>query len=290
VSVDFTPDPKLYPFTSHWFDSTRGRLHYVDEGPTSAKGPPILFCHGNPTWSFLYRDVIVALRDHFRCIAPDYLGFGLSERPPGFGYTIDEHARLVGELVDRLGLDGFVTMGQDWGGPISMAVDVERADRVRGVILGNTWFWPADTLNQKTFSIIMSSPPMQWAILQRNFFVERLVPAGTARKLSPAVMDHYRRLQPTPADRAGVARMPKEILAARPLLERLATEVPAKLGSKPALLVWGMKDFAFRPGPLLPRMRAAFPDHVVVELPDAKHFIQEDAPERIAEAIAERFG
>jgi haloalkane dehalogenase len=84
--------------------------------------------------------------------------------------------------------------------------------------------------------------------------------------------------------------MPKEILAARPLLERLANDVPAKLGSKPALLVWGMKDFAFRPGPNLPRMRRAFPDHVVVELPNANHFIQEDSPGRIAEAIIDRFG
>ena len=84
--------------------------------------------------------------------------------------------------------------------------------------------------------------------------------------------------------------MPKEILTARPLLQRLAREVPDKLGSKPALLVWGMKDVAFRPGPTLPRMRAAFRDHVLVELPDAKHYIQEDAPERITEAILDRFG
>lgn len=290
MSVDFTPDPQLYPFVSRWFDSTRGRLHYVDEGPTSGQGPPILFCHGNPTWSFLYREIIVALRDRFRCIAPDYLGFGLSERTPGFGYTIDEHAGVIGELVDHLGLDGYLTMGQDWGGPISMAVDVARADRVRGIVLGNTWFWPADTLPMKTFSKVMSSRPMQYAILQRNFFVERLIPAGTGRRLSAAVMAHYRAVQPTPQDRAGVARMPKEILAARPLLERLFREVPAALGDKPALLVWGMKDPAFRPGPMIPRMRTAFSDHVVVELARAKHFIQEDAPDEIAAAITERFG
>jgi haloalkane dehalogenase len=290
MSVDFTPDPQLYPFVSRWFESTRGRLHYVDEGPTSSKGPPILLCHGNPTWSFLYRDIIVALRDRFRCVAPDYLGFGLSERPAGFGYTIAEHAGVIGELVDHLGLDGYLTMGQDWGGPISMAVDVARADRVRGIVLGNTWFWPADTLSMKAFSKIMSSPPMQYAILQRNFFVERLIPAGTGRRLSAAVMAHYRAAQPSPQDRAGVARMPREILAARPLLERLSREVPVALGAKPALLVWGMKDPAFRPGPMIPRMRAAFPDHVVAELANAKHFIQEDAPEAIAAAIAERFG
>jgi haloalkane dehalogenase len=286
MSVDFTPDPKLYPFTSRWFDSTRGRLHYIDEGT----GPPILLCHGNPTWSFLYRGIIVALRERFRCIAPDYLGFGLSERPPGFGYTIDEHSGVVGELVDHLALDGYLTMGQDWGGPISMAVDVARAERVRGIVLGNTWFWPADTLSMKTFSRVMSSAVMQYAILRRNFFVERLIPAGTGRQLSAEVMAHYRGVQGSPEDRAGVARMPKEILAAAPLLERLAREVPANLGGKPALLVWGMKDVAFRPGPMLPRIRGAFPDHVLVELPNAKHFIQEDAPDQIAQAIVERFG
>jgi haloalkane dehalogenase len=290
MNVEFTPDPQLYPFESRWFDSSRGRVHYVDEGV----GPPILFCHGNPTWSFLYRDIIVALRDRFRCIAPDYLGFGLSERPAGFGYKIDEHARVVGELVDHLsgggGLDGYLTMGQDWGGPIGMTVAVERGDRVRGVVLGNTWFWPTDALTTKIFSRVMSSPPMQYAILRRNFFVERLIPAGTERRPSAAVMAHYRGVQPNAVARVGVAQMPKELLAARPLLERLAREVPAKLGAKPALLIWGMKDFAFRPGPALPRMRATFPDHVVVELPTAKHFIQEDEPDRIAAAIIDRFG
>lgn len=286
MKIDFTPDPRIYPFQSRWFDSSYGRVHYVDEGD----GPPILLCHGNPTWSFLYRGIIVALSDRFRCIAPDYLGFGLSDRPAGFGYKIDEHARVVGELVDHLRLDGYLTMGQDWGGPISMAVAVERADRVRGVVLGNTWFWPADTLATKAFSRIMSSPPMQYAILRRNFFVERLIPAGTQHRPSAGVMEHYRAVQPNAEARRGVAEMPKQILAAHPLLARLAAEVPAKLGGKPALFVWGMKDLAFRPGPTIPRMRATFPDHVLVELPDAKHFIQEDAPDRIAAAIIERFG
>jgi haloalkane dehalogenase len=152
-------------------------VHYIDEGT----GPPILFCHGNPTWSFLYRDIITRLRDRFRCIAPDYLGFGLSDRPAGYAYTIEQHAQVVGELVDGLGLHGYLTMGQDWGGPISMAVATARADRVRGVVLGNTWFWPADSLTMKLFSKVMSSRPMQRAILNNNLFVERFMPLGTAR-------------------------------------------------------------------------------------------------------------
>ena len=139
-------------------------MHYVDEG---GAGRPILFCHGNPTWSFLYRNVIIRLRRHFRCIAVDYLGFGLSERPEAYGYTIEEHARCVGELVEYLQLDGFITMGQDWGGPVSIAVGTARAERVLGVILGNTWFWPVDQLATKLVSRVMSTAWMQRQILLR---------------------------------------------------------------------------------------------------------------------------
>lgn len=285
MKIGFTPDKSLYPFESRWFDSYAGQMHYIDEG----SGTPLLLCHGNPTWSFLYRNIVTALRGRFRCIAVDYLGFGLSERPEAYGYTIEEHARCVAELADHLQLDGFITMGQDWGGPISLAVGTARPERVRGVVLGNTWFWPADQLSARLFSVVMSTPYMQRSIVDKNFFVERILPQGMAHRLTPGEMDHYRKVQPSPEARKGVAEMPRQILAARPLLQRLAREVPTMLGSKPALLVWGMKDFAFRPAPNLPRMRAAFASNVTVELPGAKHYIQEDAPQEIAEAITHRF-
>ncbi|MCB0948675.1 MAG: haloalkane dehalogenase [Mycobacterium sp.] len=286
MQIGFTPDRELYPFTSRWFDSSQGRVHYIDEG----SGTPILLCHGNPTWSFLYRDIIAGLRDRFRCIAPDYPGFGLSDRPTGYSYTVEEHAGVIGELVDSLGLEGYLSMGQDWGGPVSLAVATARSARVSGIVLGNNWFWPTDTPRMKVFSKVMSSPPLQKAILNRNFFVERLIPMATTRTLTPTEMAHYRAVQPSPEARTGVAELPKQILAARPLLERLARDVPATLGDKPALFVWGMKDFAFKAAQMLPRMQATFPDHVLVELPDASHYIQEDAPERIAAAIIDRFG
>ena len=284
MKIDFVPDPTLYPFETKWFDSSAGQMHYIDEG----SGTPILFCHGNPTWSFLYRGIVSRLRDRFRCVAVDYLGFGLSERPDGFGYTIEEHASTTGELVDHLGLEGFITMGQDWGGPISMAIATQRADRVSGVVLGNTWFWPA-TAYFRLFSRVMGSGLMQRKILQENFFVERLMPLSTAKKLSEQERDHYRKPQPTPETRRGVARMPKQIIEATPLLERLSRDVPATLDSKPALLVWGMRDRGFRPS-LIPRVKQAFDDVVVVELEAAKHYIQEDAPAEIADAITKRFG
>lgn len=286
MAIDFTPSPDLFPFTSRWFDSPAGRVHYVDEGA----GRPLLLLHGNPTWSFLYRGIIGRLRERFRCIAPDYPGFGLSDRPPGYGYTPAEHAGVIRALVDHLDLRDLVVMGQDWGGPIGSWVAASIPERVGGLVYGNTWFWPNRRLATIAFSRAMSSPPMRWAILQRNFFVERLIPAGTARQLSPEEMDHYRGVQPTPADRRGVAVFPRQLLAAEAWLTALAERVPAALGAKPVLLVWGRRDVVFPPAAFVPRMRATFTDVRLVELPGAKHFIQEDAPEEIATAIADRFG
>ncbi|MFI5537475.1 haloalkane dehalogenase [Nocardia sp. NPDC051900] len=283
--IDFVPDKSLYPFESRWFDSSVGRVHYIDEGA----GPPLLFCHGAPAWSFLYRHIVKDLRDRYRCIAVDYPGFGLSERPEGFGYTIAEHTAVLGELIDHLRLDGFVLMGQDWGGPIGLGASAARADRVRGIVLGNTSFWPTEALANRAFSVIMGSRPMQRRILEQNFLVERVLLAELGRKLSAAEADHYRAVQPTAEARRGLAATPKEIRAARPLLDRLARDVPVLLGDKPALLVWGMRDMVFRPNACIPRMRAAFTDLDVVELPHARHFIQEHAPEAIAAAIAKRF-
>ncbi|MFN2526854.1 MAG: alpha/beta fold hydrolase [Actinomycetota bacterium] len=284
MEIDFRPDPSLFPFESRFFDSSAGKLHYVDEGA----GPPIVFFHGNPTWSFLYRDIIKGLKDSFRCVAADYPGFGLSERPSDYAYTPAEHAAVIGELIDHLGLDGFVVMGQDWGGPIGLKVACNRAEKVRGLVLGNTWFWPANELNVKFFSALMSTGFMQRQISDKNFFVERLYPMGHIRRPSQHVLDHYRKTQPSPQARAGVAAFPRELTRSGPFLADLSECVQARLASKPVLLVWGMKDFALRPRNI-GRMKDVFSDVRVVELENASHFIQEDAPEEIVQAIRERF-
>ncbi|MFC8584494.1 haloalkane dehalogenase [Streptomyces sp. NPDC057217] len=285
MMIDFVPDPSLYPFESRWFDSSAGRVHYIDEGT----GPTLLFCHGAPAWSFLYRHIVEGLRDRYRCVAVDYLGFGLSERPAGFGYTIAEHTAVLGELIDHLQLDGFVLMGHDWGGPIGLGAVTGRADQVKGIVLGNTAFWPIEALANRAFSVVMSSRPMQRRILEQNFLVERVLLPELGNNLTAAEADHYRAVQPTAESRRGLATMPKEIRAARPLLGQLAQDVPAQLGGKPTLLVWGMRDKVFRPSASIPHIRAAFTDLDMVQLPHARHFIQEDAPDAITAAIAKRF-
>src|SRR4051812_28438464 len=114
----WVPD-RLFPFESRFADVAGARVHYVDEG----EGPVLLLVHGNPTWSFLYRDVIRGLRDRFRCIAVDLPGFGLSRPvPPPYSFTPVEHAAVLEQLVVHLDLREATLMVQDWGGPIGMAV------------------------------------------------------------------------------------------------------------------------------------------------------------------------
>jgi haloalkane dehalogenase len=276
----FRPDPQLFPFESRWFAGAGPRVHFVDEG----SGLPVVMFHGNPTWSFLYRKVILALRDRFRCIAVDYPGFGLSERPEGYGYTAAEHAVVIGKLADHLGLDGFIVVGQDWGGPIGMTVAVERATRVSGLVFANTWYWPAKG-SLSVFSIVMSSPPMQRLILRRNFFVNNIMPRSVVRPLEPAVFETYQMAQPSPEARRGVAEFPRQIRRARPMLSHLAKEAPMALRAKPIELVWAMKDPAFGRETVIQRWLHDFPNAHVTRLAKASHYVQEDAPEELAAAV-----
>lgn len=275
----FQPDRRLFPFESRWFESTVGTVHYLDEG----EGPPILFLHGNPTWSFLYRGVIIRLRKRFRCIAVDYPGFGLSAHPDDYGYTPAEHADVVRALVRHLDLKDLTIMGHDWGGPIGLRVALDEMVRLRALVMGNTWYWPVDAWHLKAFAYVMSSAPMQTQVLKRNFFVERVIPFGVKYPLAEEVLDHYREPLATPRSRIGVAELPRQLLEASLWLGDLADEVRDRLSNVPMLLTWGIEDLAY-PRSFMERFREDF-RLTSIHRVDAKHFIQEDAPGEVAEAI-----
>ena len=281
----FTPSEALYPFEGRWLDLPQGRLHYVDEG----SGRPILMLHGNPTWSFLYRDLITALRDRFRCVAIDYLGYGLSERPPGFGYTPAEHAGVIGEVITRLDLRDLIVMGHDWGGPTGLSAAADHPDRITGLVLGNTWFWPAERTG-RLFSRVMSTRLLQHQILDRNLFVERILFNNITRRLSEEEKDHYRAVQPNPAMRVAIGQAPRQITAARDWLATLQQRVTTHLATLPVLVTYPMADRAFPAKTTLPRLRSTFDDIQIVELPGIKHYFLEDATPTVADAITHRFG
>ncbi|MHB8691172.1 MAG: alpha/beta fold hydrolase [Solirubrobacteraceae bacterium] len=270
----------LYPFESRYADLDRATVHYVDEG----SGPPLLLLHGNPTWSFLYRDIILGLRDSFRCIAPDHPGFGLSRAKPGYGYTPAEHAAVLEQLLQTLDLNDVTMMVQDWGGPIGFAAATRHPERFSRFVIGNTWSWPKSDVGTQIFSRTLGGPLGRYLILQRNFFVERILPGNVKlRKLSPTVMDAYRGPFPTPESRIPLHVFPREILGSRPFLAEIENGLPA-LRDRPALIVWPTKDIAFR-GPERDRWEATFPNHRTVVLDGAGHYIQEDAADEIVAAI-----
>src|SRR5258708_25377198 len=118
--------PDLLPFEHHYLEHDGARIHYLDEGA----GDTVLLLHGNPAWSFLYRKVIAGLRDEYRCVAPDFPGYGLSSAPAAYGYTPLEHSIVLERLVDALGLRELTMMGQDWGGPIGFGLAGRRPELV----------------------------------------------------------------------------------------------------------------------------------------------------------------
>lgn len=256
-------------------------MHYVDEG----EGPPVLMLHGNPTWSFLYRRIIAGLRDRFRCVAPDYPGFGLSRAPGGYGFTPAEHARVVERFLLELDLSGVTLMVQDWGGPIGLGVAGRRPERFRAFVIGNTWAWPVNGDPRfELFSRMMGGPVGGFAIRNFNAFVNLLVPAGTRRRrLSGEVMAAYRGPFSGRASREPTHIFPREILHSRDYLAAVERSLD-RLKGLPALLLWGDRDVAFRTRER-ERFEKIFPDYRTVVLPGAGHYIQEDAPEEVVAEI-----
>jgi len=283
--VDFKPSPTLFPFESQWFPSATGPIHYVDEG----EGRPILLMHGNPDWSFLYRRIILGLRGRFRCVAADYPGFGLSVHPEGYEYTPAEHAVVIGELFDHLDLSDAIVFGQDWGGPIGLDVASRRPHRVSGLVMGNTWFWPA-TGSMTVFSRLMGSGFLQRRILENNLFVDRLMKWTLKADLTDEEFRHYQDVVPTSASRKAIAEFPIQITSARPWMANLEKRVEGVLADVPLLMIFGRKDPALGSKRVIERWESTFSDIVRHDLPQAGHYIQEDAPDEIVEAIIERFG
>jgi haloalkane dehalogenase len=275
-------DERLFPFDSHFVDVGRARVHYVDEGD----GPVFVGLHGNPTWSFLYRHLVNGLKDRFRCIALDYPGFGLSVAPAGYGYTVAEHARVVQGFVEQLDLRNVTLMVQDWGGPIGFWVATRQPERFRAFVIGNTWAWPVTGDRRFAwFSRILGSDiPGGLLLKQADLFVNVFMRGGIRRRrLSAAERAMYKRPHPTSQSRVPVHVMPREILSADALLADVEHELH-RVAGKPALIVWGDKDPAFRETQRL-RWERTFANHRTVILRGAAHYIQEDAPEEIIAAV-----
>jgi haloalkane dehalogenase len=272
--------PELFPVEHRYLEIDGARLHYVSEG----EGETLLLLHGNPAWSFLYRKIIAGLKDDYRCVAPDFPGYGLSTAPPGYGYTPAEHSAILERFVDTLELRDLTIMVQDWGGPIGLGLAGRRPELVRGLIIGNTFAWPLDRDPRiRLFSALMGGPigrsfTRAFNLVPRFFFWR-----GFAQPLAPSVRQAY--LAPwRDRDRRAPATIgPRQLVHAKAYLRQVENNLPA-LADRPALVVWGEKDFAFH-ADAIERFEAAFPNHQTIRYPNASHFLQEDVGDQIADAF-----
>ena len=275
---------EMYPFESRFFATPSGqRMHFVDEG----EGEPIGFVHGNPAWSFEFRHLIDGLRSEFRCIAPDHIGFGLSSRSDRReDHHPQCHADRFAALLDYLDLRDLTLFMTDWGGPIGLDFARKHRDRVKRLVISNTWCWPVgDDFHFKSFSFLMSSWIGQYLIKRHNIFVNMVMPKAVGHRsvLTPEVMAHYRHAQPSPEARAANAALPGYIVGAGDWLRSIWGE-RAAFADKPALILWGHRDIAFRKKEL-ERWVSALSDFELQEFEDGGHFLAEEAPEKVATAL-----
>jgi len=276
-------DRREYPFASHWLDTGAGRLHYVDEG----RGPTVLMVHGTPTWSFLYRHLVKGLRDRYRCVAPDHLGFGLSERPAGWSYRPQDQARILAQVIETLELKDLTLVVHDFGGPLGLAYAVAHPENVRRLVLCNTWMWSLRGDRRLEWSARLFDSALGRALYERAGFSFRVLwrhAVKDPRAHAAGIRAHYLAPLADRAARRATWVYARELLGASDWYEALWRR-RERIAPIPALLVWGMKDPAF--GALLPRWRAALERAEVVEL-DCGHAPPEERPAETL-AVIERF-
>jgi len=287
VNVYRTPEERFerlpdFPFAPQYLDQDELRMHYLDEGA----GDPVLCLHGEPTWSFLYRKMVPELARMARVVAPDYFGFGRSDKPTDVEwYSFDRHYGSILRLVEELDLRRLAEVVQDWGGPIGLRLAVERPERVDRLVIMNT-------------GIGGGRPPSETWLRFRElvrtagggFRPGRLIKRSAVRGLADEVAAAYDAPFPVPESKAGILAFPEHVPAepehpnTAPLM---AIREALRSWEKPALVLFGDSDPIFAPR-VADRLAELIPGALPAELiANAGHFVQEDAGEEAAARIVE---
>ncbi len=289
-------DRSLYPFDSHYHALPSGHaLHFVDEGPAS--GRPVVMVHGNPTWSFYYRNVVRALASEHRCLAPDHIGMGLSDRPgdEDYDYTLGQRIDDLGHWLDAVEPDRTIDLVvHDWGGAIGLGWAARNPERIGKLVILNTWAFtiPDDAELPKSLSFARTRLGA-FLITGFNAFSGLATRMATASKLpknvargltAPYRGGSHRRL----ATLRFVQDIPlTESDPAWAVLAETERLLPA-LAAKPKFFGWGAKDFVFN-DEVLDKWKEIFPDPRVAYFEDAGHYVLEDAGDRLIPMIREFF-
>ena len=288
------PDPSswraLYPFLFLPCWRISGfQYHYLDE----EEGPPLLMVHGNPTWSFYWRNQVAALRDRYRVIVPDHIGCGLSEKPPATQYDYRLRSRIddLKALIEKLELQEATLLAYDWGGAVGMGAAVEMPDRFRRFVLCNTAAFPG---GRCPWRIRVCRWPLVGALAVRglNLFARAATFMAVAgpKRMAPQV-------------RAGLLA-PYDSWSHRIAVHRFVTDIPlhpshpsysvlqsierglSQFRNHPVCLIWGLRDWCFT-SKFLDRFTEFFPNATVHRLAESGHYLLEDSSQEFTSLLRE---
>lgn len=277
-----------YPFTSHYADIGGFRMHYIDEGPRDAE--PVIMLHGNPSWSYYYRRLVAALRGEYRCIVPDHIGMGLSDKPQSgqYPFTFTRRADDLGILLDQLGIGDNITLVlHDWGGMIGMTWASRCPERIKRLVILNTSAFHLPAEKKLPLSLRLSRIPLLNAWLNQglNAFCRGAVRYGVTRR-------------PMLSDAAAGYLAPYDSWENRLAVRRFVEDIPLQPSDPgystvtavadglirfrhlPILICWGMRDFVFDEH-FLNGWTSRFPAAELHRFADAGHYVLEDAAEEI---------
>ena len=282
---------KEYPFAGKTLDRDGLAYHYLDEG----EGAPVVMVHGNPSWSFYYRNLVLALRDRFRCIVPDHIGCGFSDKPGDdrYDYTLPSRVNDLERLLDHLGIQENITLVvHDWGGMIGMAYASRHPERISRLVVLNTGAFPLPAA--KPF-------PLGLRICRDTFLGTLLVRGFNAFSVGASIVGCKR--NPMPADLRALYQFPYDSWANRIATLRFVQDIPLKPGDRnfdlitsvaaglvrfthlPMQIHWGLQDFVFDHH-FLAEWERRFPQAEVHRYPDCGHYILEDARDEVVPAIS----
>ncbi|NIK51826.1 alpha/beta fold hydrolase [Xanthomonas arboricola] len=286
-----------YPFTPQRLEVRPGiAMSYLDEGPRD--GEVVVMLHGNPSWSYLWRHLVSGLSDRYRCIAPDHIGMGLSDKPddapdaqPRYDYTLQSRVDDLDTLLRHLGITGPVTLAvHDWGGMIGFGWALSHHAQVKRLVITNTAAFPLPPEKPMPWQIAMGRHwgPGEWFIRTFNAFSSGASWFGVSRRMPAEVRRGYVAPYNNWRNRISTIRFMQDIPLspadqAWPLLERSAQALPS-FADRPAFIAWGLRDICFDKH-FLAGFRKALPNAEVTAFDNANHYVLEDKHEVLVPAI-----
>ena len=288
----YQPPEKLYPFESNWLNIAGNQLHDLDEGPRDA--PIVLMLHGNPTWSFYYRNLVLALRDRFRCIVPDHIGCGLSDKPGAndYPYTLARRISDLSTLIEYIQpATPMHLIVHDWGGMIGFGWASERPEQIASMTIANTAAFPLPSEKKLPAALWLVRNIGIGALLVQglNAFSGMAARVAFKKPVSSEVRKAYTGPYDSWDNRIATLRFVQDIpLSPKDPGYNIIANTESRLADfadKPCLLLWGEKDFVFDLH-FLKKWKQIFPQAKVLSYPDCGHYVIEDAGQPLIQAVS----